>query len=412
MVPRWLVVLALCVLALPSPVRAADRFVTRRGKDRGNPCTSVAKPCRTVENAVAVAGAGDTVKVGQGKYRTSLRLDRTASVTIEGGWDAAFATRAPALFPTVLRPRARRYDTPHGRVIDRRVVLVVAEPGETIDVVFDGLSMERARAQTPEVEVPPLPVNLSVGGGGALWVYAAGGTAHLTLRQVTLRQNTSRVLGAGAILVLATYDGTADVLLDRSVITDNWSDYANIWVTSVGDQAVGGTAHVRIENSIIANNRAEREPALYVEQVGGSATADLVASTITGNLSQPEPDYPYLGDAIGVYAGTVNLLDTVVWGNRQDPVTPGSDLIVGALSTVNLRHSDVGDLLVLPGLGGVLNDLGGNLGVDPQLVGYQLASGSPLIDAGTCVGAPTTDIGGDPRPTGAGCDIGADEFVP
>jgi hypothetical protein len=44
--------------------------------------------------------------------------------------------------------------------------------------------------------------------------------------------------------------------------------------------------------------------------------------------------------------------------------------------------------------------------------GFELASTSPLIDAGTCTGAPPTDLEGDPRPSGGGCDIGADEFVP
>ena len=44
--------------------------------------------------------------------------------------------------------------------------------------------------------------------------------------------------------------------------------------------------------------------------------------------------------------------------------------------------------------------------------GGDAASGSPLIDAGSCTGAPALDIDGDPRPTGASCDIGADEFVP
>jgi hypothetical protein len=64
--------------------------------------------------------------------------------------------------------------------------------------------------------------------------------------------------------------------------------------------------------------------------------------------------------------------------------------------------------------GGTLNDLGGNIAVDPQLdkKAARLLPSSPLIDAGTCVGAPATDIEGDARPTGSGCDIGADEFVP
>jgi hypothetical protein len=397
---------------LPLPASGTDRFVRRGGTDSENNCTAAANPCRTLEHALTVAGDGDTVKLAEGVYKTSLLFDQPVAVTIEGGWNPTFATRDPTLFPTTLRPRTRHYAVPGGQVSDRRVIVLIAEVGESIDLVFDGLAIERGKAKTASVNAPPLPFNLSVGGGGALWMYAAGGTIHVTLRQVTLRRNTSRVIGAGAALVLATYDGTADLLLDRSIVTDNRSDYANIWVASVGTPEIGGTAHVRIENTIIAGNRAEREPALYVEQVGGAASADLVASTITDNLSEPDDEYPNLGDAIGVYAGTVNLLDTLVWGNRQKPVTPGADLIVGALSTVNLQNSDVGDLLVLPGGGGVLNDLGGNLSVNPQLAGHRLTSNSPLIDAGTCVSAPSVDFDGDPRPSGAACDIGADEFVP
>ncbi len=56
--------------------------------------------------------------------------------------------------------------------------------------------------------------------------------------------------------------------------------------------------------------------------------------------------------------------------------------------------------------------LGGNLDVDPDLAGFALMPGSPLVDAGTCAGAPPFDIEGDPRPSGAACDIGADELVP
>jgi len=77
---------------------------------------------------------------------------------------------------------------------------------------------------------------------------------------------------------------------------------------------------------------------------------------------------------------------------------------------VELDHSDVGDQ------SGPVTDLGGNISSDPLFVAapanIHLSPASPCIDTGTCTGAPVTDFEGDSRPSGAGCDMGADEFVP
>lgn len=59
-------------------------------------------------------------------------------------------------------------------------------------------------------------------------------------------------------------------------------------------------------------------------------------------------------------------------------------------------------------------------GADPGFVGipgtdpsaYQLRADSPAIDAGSSVGAPSTDYAGTARPQGSGYDIGAYEYVP
>ena len=41
---------------------------------------------------------------------------------------------------------------------------------------------------------------------------------------------------------------------------------------------------------------------------------------------------------------------------------------------------------------------------------FHLQSGSPAIDAGTSIGAPTTDFDGNTRPQGSGYDIGPYEY--
>jgi parallel beta-helix repeat protein len=48
--------------------------------------------------------------------------------------------------------------------------------------------------------------------------------------------------------------------------------------------------------------------------------------------------------------------------------------------------------------------------VDPAVADFHLTAGSPAIDAGTSAGAPAVDFDGNPRPWGAGIDIGAYEY--
>ena len=61
------------------------------------------------------------------------------------------------------------------------------------------------------------------------------------------------------------------------------------------------------------------------------------------------------------------------------------------------------------------SDGGGNIDVNPLFVDpvnhdLRLQSGSPAIDTGTTIDAPSTDIRGLPRPVGAGVDMGAYEY--
>ena len=72
----------------PADVRAAPaatiRYVLDDGGTDTGDCTGDQNPCKTVQYALAQAGDGDTIRVGDGVYSGIVVITR--SVTLEGGW--------------------------------------------------------------------------------------------------------------------------------------------------------------------------------------------------------------------------------------------------------------------------------------------------------------------------------------
>jgi hypothetical protein len=71
-----------------------NRFVSTAGSDGSNTCTDKASPCRTVEHAVSVANAGDTVQVAEGTYIEQVPVDK--SLEIQGAGRDKTVIQAPA----------------------------------------------------------------------------------------------------------------------------------------------------------------------------------------------------------------------------------------------------------------------------------------------------------------------------
>ena len=388
------------------PALAADRYVGQQGRDKQsvgvpNDCTNPAAPCKSLDRVLAAAQSGDVLNLAGGKYRSRVLIDWSTDLTFLGGWDPTFTTRDPSLYPTVLRARGRR--TPLGA--DRRVFTIIAGAGEAIAVTIDGLMLTGGKAKVVIDTFDGFAISQD-GGGGLAALAGTLGSVTLDVRRSTISFNRSKLRSGGGVFVGAS-GGTSSIVanFDRVLLTDNEADYAGaVELLSCNNSSC--TAALTMANCVVMANEAEGSAAIHA--LGNGVTLGLVNTTITSNHGHSEP-YDDPEGALVVGAGAVaTLTNTILWGNDLSPPALGADLTLGP-ATVNLDHSDVGGVDVGAG---TVNDLGGNLDVNPGLAGFALMAGSPLVDAGTCAGAPPFDIEGDPRPSGTACDIGADELVP
>lgn len=252
-------------------------------------------------------------------------------------------------------------------------------PGVTVDmfadVLIDGLRI----------------TNLSVGGG-------IGCTqSELTLRRVTVDSNEgvgvnasncaldiqeSRILDNSGIGVWASSGGAeGSLVIERSLIADNYRGGVD-----------SDMASILIRNNLILRNSNLGEYQGAIRLRGSSVNTFITYNTFVGNMVNEN----YIG-IIGCNSGAV-LSSNILWGNMY----PGSvDQTLQDCIEVrnNLSDSTLGDI--------PQNYLGDPLFVSPGEGDYRLMPGSPALDLGEPGLANLLDYAGNPRPRGAGPDIGA-----
>ena len=406
---------------------AADRFVSFAGSDASNDCLDAAAPCATLDQAVQQATTGDEIKVAEGNYEGRAFVG-TASTTlaITGGWTSDFVSRDPEKHRTKLA---------HG------AIGVTAGDGETVDVTLDGLHLQQ-QINLPGFPGPsrPFAIGTHTSGSGVAHLtvndctfFASGGIRADGASDLLISNSTFRVghkqpaifttlFGGGSVTIDASTFTTGGILFRTSSASSTLTVDGSVFeqnplgVLAAGAIAVdgiGGATSVTVTNSFLARNTSALGGAVgIVAESGATVAATLVNDTLVRNkaTAADAPSGCRGGAAYVSGAGaTVDLKNVILWNNRAR--SAAEDACVVNAAVVDADHDDIG-VHVEPS--GTFDAQGGNLSLAPDLLdgSFRLASASPMIDAGTCTGAPTTDIEGDPRPSGAGCDIGADEFVP
>jgi len=440
------------LMMLAGPSRAADRFVSIFGDDTGNDCLSSATPCDTLAYTVAQAASGDVIKATQGPYVETLLFIVSTTLTFSGGWSFDFTSRDPLGKPSILQGDPSSSST---------LLTVRAGTGDVMDLSLDGFALNGAvlavdaltqddgiltlrftdcavrknrhrtfiasSEQTSSLNLImsgcTVSANRSVTGGIVNLSSVDASTLAATLDDVVIERNrgsrysaptdglriyaqdTSTLSMVGTNVTVAKTVGggiaastslfgtpTCTVQLTNATVRDNRGS---------GVRVGGAGTSLTLTNGVIARNRTRGS----VGGVGGlrlnGGVYSVVNTTIRGNKS-----YCCTG-GMHLESGSVDVSNTIVWDNRTT-TGPADDLAIGT-ATVDLDHSDIGTS------SGSYNDLGGNISVDPLFASRRddhLAAGSPAMDTGTCSGAPITDFEGDARPTGAGCDMGADEVAP
>lgn len=353
----------------PQSVRAAGPWYVSNAGDDGNNCLSPATPCATINGAIGKALNGDTVYVAEGTYTGTgsevVLIDR--SITLSGGWDAAFAAQNG--YSIISGQNARR--------------------GVTTN--FDTTStIERFFLQEGNTV-----------GGGAAGIFNNG---TLTINSSSIERNRATTDGGGIL-------NLGSLTINNSSINNNTAGTAGGLAN--GANWFGLPAAANINNSTISGNFADSRGGGIGN--AGNSTLNLNNTTVTGNQDIFSPG------AGGIYneSGTVTLQNSILADNDLLASIPVNCTGIILSSGFNLI-GDTNECSFTPATGDLTNfesNLGSLVGPPGSPKYHPLFAGSPAIDAGNPAGCSDhtgAPLAADQRGVArvGNCDIGSYEFTP
>lgn len=391
---------------MPSTTWFVNEYAS--GQDTGQ---NWANAFTSLQTALADAQAGDQIWVAAGVYKPTIAPDPSATfalkegVAIYGGfsggetelsqrnWTANLTILSGGIGST---PSADSWHVVTGDDVDSSAVL-------------DGFTISGGYAGQSSNEV-----------GGGIYLSAASPT----LQNLTIEFNFAQLEGGGLIN------------LGGSPTLTNVDFNANQAGTQLPDVTLAGAGGGMYEagtatltNVVFHGNTAGQGGGLFDDGNFGTLTNVIfddnyayfsgggiywIDSNLGNNsLSLTNADFygnTALGQGGAIYADDtgVVLTNAIVWNNSA-PAGPefylGAD--GGPTATISATYSDIEG-----GFTGAGNISADPLFVNPADENFQLQPGSPAIESGTDVGAPSFDIVGDPRltPDAGPVDMGAYEF--